>query len=309
MPADFPGAVFVVQHLSPDSTSVLPRILSRAGPLPAHSPQDGEEIEHGRIYVAAPDHHMLIRPGRVLMRRGPVENRTRPAVDALFRSAAVSYGARVIGVVLTGVLDDGTLGLVAIKEAGGMSIVQDPEEAPWPSMPRHAIKNDHVDYVLRIAEMPELLNRLVREAAGLNGQLNGDIIAEDRIAELEVSAMGTEGMTPGQPSRMSCPDCGGVLNEIADQDTIRFRCQIGHAFTAVGLESAIEDQLEKALGVAMRTHRDRHTLFTRMADAAQYQRKSHTAERWQRAAADAGRLAGIIEQALGEMKRTNKEGE
>ena len=136
LPAGLPAAVFVAQHLAPTMRSVLPALLDRAGPLPASTPEDGDDIQMGRIYVARPDHHILLRPGKVLVRRGPQENRTRPAVNALFRSAALAYGAQVVGVVLTGLLDDGTEGLIAIKAAGGTSVVQDPEEAEWPSMPR-----------------------------------------------------------------------------------------------------------------------------------------------------------------------------
>src|SRR4051812_11286149 len=131
-PADLSASVFVAQHLSPAARSMLPQLLDRVGPLPALAPADGQEIEPGHIYVAAPDRHLLLREGRVLMRRGPYENRTRPAANALFRSAAVHYGARAIGVVLTGLLDDGTDGLIAIKVAGGMSVIQDPEDAEWP---------------------------------------------------------------------------------------------------------------------------------------------------------------------------------
>jgi two-component system chemotaxis response regulator CheB len=155
LPADFPAAVFVTQHLSPSARSVLPLLLGRAGPLAASAPADGDPIEAGRIYIAAPDHHMLLRQGRVLMRRGPNENRTRPAVNALFRSAAIAYGGRVIGVVLTGLLDDGTDGLIAITAGGGMSVIQDPEDAEWPSMPRNALKRDHVAYVVPLAGLSE----------------------------------------------------------------------------------------------------------------------------------------------------------
>ena len=141
---------------------MLPQLLDKAGPLPVVSPVDGQAIEPGHVYVAAPDRHLLLRDGKVLLRRGPNENRTRPAVNALFRSAAVHYGSRVVGVVLTGLLDDGTEGLIAIKAAGGTSLVQHPDDAEWPAMPRNALNRDHVDRALPLAEIGPLLVRLVR---------------------------------------------------------------------------------------------------------------------------------------------------
>ena len=185
LPADLPAAVFVAQHLSPTARSMLPILLDRAGPLPAATPVDGQAFERGRIYVAGPDHHLLVREGRVLVRRGPYENRTRPAVNALFRSAALAYGSRVIGVVLTGLLDDGTEGLIAIKATGGMSVVQDPDDAEWPSMPRNAVRRDHVDVVAPVSELGAVLSRLAREQAGPTVPLPDEYAVEDRIAAQE----------------------------------------------------------------------------------------------------------------------------
>jgi two-component system chemotaxis response regulator CheB len=152
LPEDLPAAVFVVLHISPDAPSVLGRILSRSGPLPARAAQDDEPIQHGRIYVAPPDHHMLVKQGYVSVVRGPKENRPRPAIDPLFRSAAAAYRSRVIGVVLTGLLDDGTAGMLAVKRCGGTAIVQDPEEALYPDMPRSVLETMQVDYVIPVAE-------------------------------------------------------------------------------------------------------------------------------------------------------------
>jgi two-component system chemotaxis response regulator CheB len=166
LPADFPACVFVAQHLSPSARSVLPQLLDRVGRCARCRRSDGRRSSPGTSMSARPDQHMLLREGKMLMRRGPFENRTRPAVNALFRSAAIHYGGRVIGVVLTGLLDDGTDGLIAIKAAGGMSVVQDPEDAEWPSMPRNALKRDHVDHAAPLADLPALLGRLVREEAG-----------------------------------------------------------------------------------------------------------------------------------------------
>src|SRR5262249_11318339 len=153
LPADFPAAVFLVIHISPTSRSVMPDLLSRAGHMPARHPKDGEAIKRGTIYVAPPDMHLLVQPGHVIFRHGPHENRTRPAIDPLFRSAAVAYRSRVVGVVLSGLLDDGSAGLIAIKSCGGLAIIQEPDDAMWPEMPRNALAHDHVDYRATAAGM------------------------------------------------------------------------------------------------------------------------------------------------------------
>jgi two-component system, chemotaxis family, protein-glutamate methylesterase/glutaminase len=309
LPADFPGCVFVAQHLSPSARSMLPQLLDRVGPLRAISPVDGQAIEPGHIYVGGPDHHMLLREGRVLMRRGPLENRTRPAANALFRSAAIHYGSRVIGVVLTGLLDDGTDGLIAIKAAGGLSVVQDPDDAEWPSMPRNALKRDHVDHAPPLAEIPALLVRLTRETAGASVPLPEEYLVEDRIAAQEFAVMETDIVTPGQPSHISCPDCGGVLNQIKLEDEIRFRCQIGHAFSPLGLAAAQNDELERALAVAVRTHRDRIKLFGQMSDSAIARGLSHANRRWKEASQDSEHLVAVLEEAMASLRKATPDGE
>jgi two-component system chemotaxis response regulator CheB len=309
LPADLPACVFVAQHLSPSARSMLPTLLYRVGPLHALSPTDGQEIEPGHIYVGAPDKHLLIRRGRVLMRRGPFENRTRPAVNALFRSAAVHYGSRVIGVVLTGLLDDGTEGLIAIKAAGGMSVIQDPEDAEWPSMPRNAQKRDHVDHSLPLAELPALLVRLAREEAGPNVPLPEEYAIEDRIAAQEFAVMEPDIVTPGEPSHISCPDCGGVLNHIEVQNEVRFRCQVGHAFTPLGLAEAQNAELERALGIAVRTHRDRLRLFGQMSESAAARGLTHARKRWDDASEDSTHLIQVLEDAMASLRKPASDGE
>jgi len=309
LPAGFPGCVFVVQHLSPWARSVLPQLLDRAGPLRAVSPVDGQAIEPGHIYVGAPDHHMLLRQGKILMRRGPFENRTRPAVNALFRSAAVHYGSRTIGVVLTGLLDDGTDGLIAIKAAGGLSVVQDPDEAEWPSMPRNALKRDHVDHKAPVADLPALLMRLVQEDAGPSIPLPEEYRVEDRIAAQEFAIVEPESVTPGTPSHLSCPDCGGVLNQIQADAEIRFRCQVGHAFTGLGLAAAQSDELERALGVAARTHRDRIRLFAQMSESAAARGLGHAKQRWDDASKESQHLVEVLEDAMSSLRKPLAEGE
>jgi two-component system chemotaxis response regulator CheB len=303
LPADLPAAVFIAQHLSPSARSVLPQLLDKVGPLRALSPVDGQAIEPGHIYVGAPDHHMLIRPGKVLMRRGPYENRTRPAANALFRSAAIHCGGRVTGVVLTGLLDDGTDGLIAIKAAGGLSIVQHPDDAEWPSMPRNALKRDHVDHAVPLAEIGALLAGLAGETAGPSVPLPEEYLTEDRIAAQEFAVMEPEINTPGSPSHISCPDCGGVLNHIQTQDEVRFRCQVGHAFTPLGLAGAQSSELERALGIAVRTHRDRIRLFGQMGDSARARGLPHAQKRWTDSIQESEHLIGVLEEAMASLRK------
>jgi two-component system chemotaxis response regulator CheB len=309
LPADFPAYVFVAQHLSPAARSMLPQLLDRAGPLHAVAADDEQAIEPGHIYVARPDHHLLLRDGKMLVRRGPVENRTRPAVNALFRSAAIHYGSRVIGVVLTGLLDDGTEGLIAIKAAGGLSVIQDPADAEWPSMPRNALKRDHVDHSLPLADLPALLVRLVREEAGPSIPLASEYLTEDRIAAQEFAVMETDIVTPGQPSHISCPDCGGVLNQIEVGNELRFRCQVGHAYTPLGLAAAQNEELERALGIAVRTHRDRIRLFSQMSESATARGLEHARKRWDEASAESQELIGVMEKAMSTLRKPASDAE
>jgi two-component system chemotaxis response regulator CheB len=183
LPADLPAPIFVVLHISPHTPSLLPEILGRAGKLPARHAQDGEEITPGTIYIAPPDHHLLLKAGRIVVARGPRVNNARPAVDPLFRSAARSYGPRVVGVVLSGGLDDGTLGLMDVKHAGGVTLVQDPAEAMFPSMPRSAIENVVVDRVLPVEDIAALLARLARTP----------VVPDVRIGSVEKRRAGSRG--------------------------------------------------------------------------------------------------------------------
>ena len=301
LPADLPAALFVVIHISPNSHSVLPALLSRAGKLPACHPVEGDPIIPGRIYVAPPDQHLLLQDGHMLLRRGPHENRTRPAIDPLFRSAAIAYRSRVIGVVLSGLLDDGAAGLIAIKACGGLCVVQQPDDAIWPEMPRNALRCDHVDYCEPVAALPALLSRLVREPAGPLPPVPQNLIVEARIAAQE-SPMAAD-LQVGRPSRLSCPQCGGVLNEISEAGEARFRCQVGHAFTAEALLAAQNDKLERALESAMRMHQERVPLFRRMQHKTEADSLEHAAAHWRARADEAEHAAALIAQALHAMRK------
>src|SRR4051812_28114126 len=236
LPADLPAAVFVVWHLAPGSLGVLPRVLGEAGPLPAANAADGEEVRPGRVYVAPPDRHLVLEPGRVRVTRGPRENRFRPAVDPLFRSAALASGPRVVGVVLTGALDDGTAGLWAVKARGGVAVVQDPAEATFPWMPRSALAHVRVDHVLPLAHIPPLLARLARggPAPAEGSPVPEQMGVEARIA-LGDNALQAGVMGLGPPSPYTCPECHGTLLQMKTGGLLRFRCHTGHAYTLSSL--------------------------------------------------------------------------
>ena len=250
LPADLPAAVFVVLHISASGPSVLPEILTRAGRLPAAHARDGEAIEPGRIYVAPPAHHLLVKPGRVMVTRGPKENGARPAVDPLFRTAARSYGPWTIGVVLSGGLDDGTSGLMEVKRYEGVAAAQDPGEAIFPSMPASAIENVRVDYVLPLDQLGPLLARLAREP--VPAEQGAAFMSRNNGAEQpDVAEVGTDALKSGDlsmpPSRFTCPECGGALWELENGRLLRYRCHVGHGYTADSLMAAQAEKLEDAL--------------------------------------------------------------
>lgn len=260
LPADFAAPVFVTLHFPAYATSALPQILSRAGRLQAVHPQDGAAIEPATIYVAPPDQHLIIRRNRIRLVRGPRENGNRPAIDPMFRSAAVAYGARVVGIVLTGSLDDGTAGLLAIKRRGGIAIVQDPSDALFPSMPASAIAHVPVDHVLPLDEIPRVLRVAVSTAAKARAPIavppadstSDDDSREVRHDSADLDVIEAVEQHPGEPSPFGCPDCGGVLWHIEDGDLLRFRCRVGHAWSSEALMARQRQQLDAALWAALR---------------------------------------------------------
>ncbi len=306
LPPDLPAAVFIVLHLSPQGPSYLPKILDRACALPVVPATDGEPIEPGRIYVAPPDLHLLVQPGRVGLVRGPRENRHRPAVDPLFRSAAVAYGSRVVAVVLSGSLDDGTAGLRAVKSRGGLAVVQDPEEALYPGMPLHAVEGDHPDLVLPVAEIGKALTELAERPAH-DHEAGGDAVSDEIEAELEWAHpdLASEESDPplGRPSGYTCPECHGELWELQDGGLVRFRCRVGHAFSSESLVSVQSRDVEQALWTAFRALEERAALCRKLAGRATERQHRHSARHFERQAADAEQraqlLRGLLHSATG----------
>jgi two-component system chemotaxis response regulator CheB len=245
LPENLPVPMFVVMHVAAYQPSHLPHILSQAGDIPAVHPEDGRKIEAGVIYVAPPDHHLLIDDGVVAVKRGPKENGFRPSIDALFRSAAYAYGTGAIGVVLSGALHDGTSGLWTIKRLGGIAIVQDPLEAEYASMPRSALEYVEADYTVRSTEMAALLTRLAQEELVQDAYIKGNPEdgLEERIAKEVQIAAGTS-ISPetilnlGELTPFTCPECYGTLIRITEGKLTRFRCHTGHGFTEDALLEA-----------------------------------------------------------------------
>ena len=278
LPADLQAAVLVCLHI-PAGTSVLPRILSRAGTLTAHHPHTGEVLEPGQVYVAPPDHHLLVADGSLRLVRGPVVNRARPAIDPLFASAADAYGPRLVAVVLSGMLDDGTEGLRWVKARGGVTVVQDPHDAAFPEMPLAALNRAKPQQVVGLAEMPTLLHRLVHQPASQR------VPAPDAVRlEVEIARSGHSSMSDmekiGRRSVLACPDCHGVMWEIDDGDLVRYRCHIGHAYTEDMMSLALDENVRRALASALRALEERIALAERLRSQASARGHNQTADTW-----------------------------
>lgn len=255
IPKKFAGCIFVVLHIPASSPSNLPSILSKAGLLKAIHPKDGERIKQGQIYIAPPDHHMLLEGTRVLIKKGPEENRFRPSIDALFRSAAYVYGPRVIGIVLSGVLNDGTSGLWSIKRLGGLTMIQEPHDADFPNMPKNVLEYVDVDYTLPASEMGTLLGKLVAEKASEKPKIPKkelDLLKMEVIISKQDNAFAMGIMNAGVLTPFTCPECNGVLVRLMEGKFIRFRCHTGHAYTASTLLADVSRAVEETLWAAMR---------------------------------------------------------
>lgn len=298
LPCDLPVAIFVVLHIPAHVPSKLPQILNRIGTIQAVHPKNGDKIEQGRIYVAPPDYHLIIKSGYIRLAKGPKENNTRPAIDVLFRTAAKAYGSRVVAVVLSGTLDDGTAGLIAVEQQGGVTIVQNPEEATFEGMPKNAIKNDHVKYILNISEIAPLLINLANQPIKTEEVVvSSEMEMETDMAELELEAMQSL-RRPGKPSPFGCPECGGVLWELNEGKLVRFRCRTGHAFSPHSLIASQSEQLEESFWSALRALEEKAALTLRMAEQARSSNRIYSAKRFEQQGQDAQYRAGLVRQLL-----------
>ncbi|HEX2252271.1 MAG TPA: chemotaxis protein CheB [Thermoanaerobaculia bacterium] len=292
LPADLPAAVFVVLHLSPAHRSMLPEILTAAGELPARFAADGEAIERGVVYVAPPGYHLLLTPDQVRLSEGPRENSQRPAIDPLFRSAGVAFGPRAIGVVLSGMLSDGSAGLRALAQCGGVAVVQEPADAEHGDMPTAALAATAVDHRVNLDELPALLVRLTAEAPGPERPVPRRVQAEADAAFGDITPLRWDQLGP--LSEVVCPECGGALREIDDGGLMRFRCHTGHSFTSSSVVSSQTEAVERALWVAIRVLEERLRLCARFAEESRERGHAGIARTWQRRAAEAEHHAELL---------------
>jgi two-component system chemotaxis response regulator CheB len=298
LPPHLDAVVFVVLHVAPTSSTALAAILARKTKMHVHDARDSQRVAAGHVYIACPDHHLLVKDSLVRLTRGPQENGHRPAIDPLFRSAARAYGPRVIGIVLSGSLDDGTSGLAAVKMRGGLALVQDPASATFASMPQSAIDNVAVDHVLSIPLLATLLPKLVAEDVPDEVEPPSAVTeAQSEVAFFDPHAAERAHET-GAPSAFSCPDCHGVLWQLNEGELLRYRCRTGHAYSEQALLAQQSESLEEALWVAYRALRERAALAHRMAARApttNVAARAQLVERARSADAHAGVVRGLLE--------------
>lgn len=313
-----PASVFVTIHSSPDFRSSLDELLTRAGPLPARFASDGERYSKGQIYIAPANRHLLIERDRIVLGNGPRENNARPAIDPMMRSIALCCGPRAIGVVLTGTMGDGASGLWTLDCCGGITVVQDPKDAAFAEMPTNALKKVQPDHLLGLAEMPKLFANLARQSAGETSPVpdnipfevdiaRGESSTADRMEKMEraektrkMGRMDRMGMMDqlGRRSVFACPDCNGVMWEIGEGNLVRYRCHIGHAYTAEVMSLALDENLRRALSTALRTLEDRVALALRLQRQAEHQQRPLTAASWETRAAEFEKELMTIRQAM-----------
>ena len=298
LPADLPAVVLVVLHTPPTGVNALASILARATRLTVGGAGQETLLTPGTVGVARPDHHLVVAEGHVVLTRGPRENGHRPAVDVLFRSAARVRGRRVVGVVLSGSLDDGSAGLVAVRARGGVAVVQDPVDALFPGMPTNAIRAAHPEHVLPLAELPALLCRLVSESVeGPEPKPSELMDTEVAMAELEPDALQAP-ERPGEPAGLSCPDCHGTLFTIEEGGYVRYRCRVGHAWSSESLLAQSDAALEGALWIALRTLEEKVALVHQMSQRAGAGGQTISAERFGTQAREAGEAAELLRRML-----------
>ena len=283
-PPDLPAAVFIALHLPAWGLSKLPAILMRTGPLPASHPQDGAPIRNGHIYVAPPDQHLLVNEGYLQLSAGPRENRQRPAVNVLFRSAALAYGPRVIGVVLTGALDDGTSGLWEIKQHGGVAIVQDPSDALFPGMPRSALENVPVDHIAPLDQLASLLVTLAGQPVSSQSEKERTFMEAQR-------------------TRLTCPECRGPISKSEEGTVIEFSCRVGHRYSPETFLAAHADTRERTLWAAVVALEEGADVARELASRSSIALKS----RLEREAGDNEVAAGKIRNVLSQLTLANSQ--
>ena len=299
LPADLPAAVVIAVHLPPHGPCHLPQILARATPLRVVTAVNDEAVRAGSVYVAVPDRHLVLAGDRLRLTRGPRENHSRPAIDVLFRSCALSLGSRAIGVVLTGNLDDGTAGLWTIKDVNGQAIVQAPGDAEFPSMPQSALEHVAVDYVVPIADLPMAFIEAVRRSEGRSG---GAVVSDKLKTETQIAegrdALVSGSLDLGPSTELTCPDCGGVLAQIEEGPIVRFRCHTGHAYSRQTLQEATDDKIDDLLWRALRAIDERTLVLMRRQASAKVSADSKSIQDLQRQIRQNRARGGMIRELL-----------
>jgi two-component system, chemotaxis family, protein-glutamate methylesterase/glutaminase len=294
---DFPASVLVTIHLSSQFRSELDAILTQAGPLPASFAVDGEKLERGHIYLAPSERHLIMDSGHLRLGSGPRENNVRPALDPLFRSAALCCGPRTVGAVLTGTQGDGAAGLLTLKQCGGITVVQDPNDAVFSEMPETALIRSQPDHVVGLAGMPALFEKLARQPAGQPVPVPGNLAYEVEIAKGGRGSM-KEMDRIGQRSVLACPDCHGIMWEIEEQDLVRYRCHEGHAYTAEMMGLALDENVRRALASGLRALDERVALARKLEAQASARGRSLSAKSWADKAAEFDQEAQIIRDSI-----------
>ncbi|MCA1490039.1 chemotaxis protein CheB [Ensifer sp. NBAIM29] len=301
LPADFDAAVFVVIHVGASGKDLLAGIFNDRAAIPVRTATDGEPVQPGRAYVAPADNHLLVMDGTVRLGRGPRENLARPAVDPLFRSVGMSFGPGAIGLILTGMLNDGAAGLADLKRCGGVAVVQNPADAVAPDMPLGALSAAEVDYRAPLSDLPSLLAKLAGEEAGQAVPVPDDVRLEVDIA-LGRRADPAKISVIADPVQLSCPACGGVLSQVRRSPPLRFRCQVGHAFTSSILAETSENTVDEAMRTALRIIEERVTLSEKMADDARRSGLDAAEAAYRRRAEEAREHAEVLRRTLIEKK-------
>ncbi len=267
LPPDFRTPIFIVWHMSPDTIGILPEVLNRLNGISVANAYNDEKIVPGRIYVAPPDHHLIIEDGFIRLTHGPKENRFRPAIDPLFHSAAYSYGNGVIGIILSGALDDGTAGLWTVKQQGGIAIVQDPMDAEVPSMPKNAMRQVKIDHVVAVDDLADLLVQLVAEPPPeLNNNFEDDLTHTEINIGKKENVLKHEIMDYGEHTPFTCPVCHGVLTRLQSDNIIRFSCHTGHTYSIDSLLTTLTERIEDALYNAIRGIDESTILLNHLGD-------------------------------------------
>lgn len=295
---DFPAALFLVSHL-PRGRSRLAEVLGKSSPLSVRFAEDGEVIRRGSLLIAPPDRHLLLQRERVVLSRGPRENLWRPAIDVLFRSAAVAFSSRVIGIVLSGALDDGASGLSAVCCCGGMAVVQSPAEATYPDMPEAALRAAPQARVMTAAELSAALEDLVRQAAPPPPRMPDQLLLEARVAAGDEQAT-REIEARGRGTNLSCPECGGPLN-LQPSDALRFRCRLGHAYSVDSLGAASRDAVESSLWAAIRLLEQRANIDLTRGNEEQGKGRESVAQHYAERASELAGHADVLREVLAKL--------